>query len=290
MDYYQKYIKYKNKYLQLKGIKKNQIGGSDNVLYNSNTISLPYTIKEDKKEIFINIILWIAQDSKYNKNTKINKSNDKGFNFLFNSENEKLNKELNNDNYQEYIKNNDVIQLKFNPNNNGFIFVDNVRSSKNEIFELIFIMKNINILMIPNNFDVYKLKFIGKNNIYSRIEFLKSSLFNNDNPLESMIDLEYKKQNNIKADDDIKTDNNIKTYDDIKTDDDIKDIRYIKKYKESIIDVPDFIPNIFYPRDYSIGTNLPINNKNLDDSSFITESSISSDFSSDSSELYKYNE
>ena len=284
MNYYQKYIKYKNKYLQLKETnnKYSQKGGSDNVLYNSNNISLPHRIKENKKEIFINIVLWIAEDSKYNKNTKMNKE---GFNFPFNSENEELNKQLNNDNYQEYRKNNDVIQLKFNSNNDGFSFDSNIRCSKNEIFELIYIMNNIYVLQLPNDFDVFKLEFTGKNNIYSRIEFLKATLLNNSDAIESMIE-----PRNTKSINDNKLEtiyhnkpetiyhNKPETIEQLND-----DVNYDKP------SVPDFVPNVFYPSDYSVGTNFPISNKKLDDSPFISESSESSK-SSGSSELYNYNE
>ena len=301
MNYYQKYIKYKNKYLQLKETnnKYRQKGGSDNVLYNSNNISLPHRIKENKKEIFINIVLWIAEDSKYNKNTKMNKE---GFNFPFNSENEELNKQLNNDNYQEYRKNNDVIQLKFNSNNDGFGFDGNIRCSKNEIFELIYIMNNIYVLQLPNDFDVFKLEFTGKNNIYSRIEFLKATLLNNSDAIESMIEPRNNNKEELRNNNKEELRNNNK-----------EELR--NNNKEEIIEpinnkettnnkpntsepinnnndkpvVPDFVPNIFYSRDYSVGTNFPISNKKLDDSPFISESSESSK-SSGSSELYNYDE
>jgi hypothetical protein len=308
MNYYQKYIKYKNKYLQLKetNYKYNQNGGSDNVLYNSNNISLPHRIKENKKEIFINIVLWIAEDSKYNKNTKMNKE---GFNFPFNSENEELNKQLNNDNYQEYRKTNNVIQLKFNSNNDGFSFDGNIRCSKNEIFELIYIMNNIYVLQIPNNFDVFKLEFTGKNNIYSRIEFLKATLLNNSDATETMIEPRNTKSINDNKSETIEHNkietiehnkietiehNKIETIEHNKLEtinhnkpETIKplndDVNYDKPF------VPDFVPNVFYPSDYSVGMNFPISNKKLDDSPFISESSESSK-SSGSSELYNYNE
>ena len=302
MNYYQKYIKYKNKYLQLKetNYKYSQKGGNDNVLYNSNNISLPHRIKENKKEIFINIVLWIAQDSKYNKNTKMNK---KGFNFPFNSENEELNKQLNNDNYQEYRKTNDVIQLKFNSNNDGFSFDGNIRCSKNEIFELIYIMNNIYVLQLPNDFDIFKLKFIGKNNIYSRIEFLKATLLNNSDAIESMIEPRnnnkeeiIKPRNNNKPEynkpindeeETIKPVNNKQEYNKPRNDNEEETTESINNDDKPI--VPDFVPNIFYSRDYSVGTNFPISNKKLDDSPFISESSESSK-SSGSSELYNYDE
>jgi hypothetical protein len=287
MNYYQKYIKYKNKYLQLKEIHKEQKGGSDNVLYNSNNISLPHKIKENKKEIFINIVLWIAQDSKYNKNTKMNEN---GFDFPFDSENEELNKLLNNDNYQEYRKTNDKIQLKFNSNNDGFNFEGNIRCSKNEIFELVYIMNNIYVLQIPNEFDVFKLEFTGKNNIYARIEFLKTTLLSYDSSLESMVEPknnkiidETNKQNDYKEETNEKTSNKEETTEPINKQ---ETTELINNNKEETNNdnpyVPDFVPNVFYPSDYSIGTNFPISNRKLNDSPFISESS--------SSELYDYNE
>ena len=287
MNYYQKYIKYKNKYLQLKETNKIQIGGSDNVLYNSNIISLPHRINENKKKIFINIVLWIAQDSKYNKNTKLNE-HENGFNFQFNSENEELNKQLNNDNYQEYRRNNDVIELKFNSNNDGFSFNGNIRCSKNEIFELIYIMNNIYILQIPNNFDVFKLEFIGKNNIYSRIEFLKTTLLNNSDAIKSMIEPRNNKQINDKLE--YNEENTIKPINNKPINDKLEynEENTIKPINDKPF-IPDFVPNVFYSRDFSIGTNYQINNKKLDDSPFISESSESSK-SSGSSELYNYDE
>jgi hypothetical protein len=58
MNYYQKYIKYKNKYLQLKETNKDQRGGSyTSSIYPQYNFRLPYKIKEDKKVIFIDIVI-----------------------------------------------------------------------------------------------------------------------------------------------------------------------------------------------------------------------------------------
>jgi hypothetical protein len=271
--------------------------------------------------------------------------NKQGFNFPFNSENEELNKQLNNDNYQEYRKTNDEIQLKFNSNYDGFSFDGNIRCSKNEIFELIYIMNNIYVLQLPNDFDVFKLEFTGKNNIYSRIEFLKAALLNNSDAVESMIEPRTTKSindnksetiNNNKSEtvnnnkpetvnnkpetvnnNKLETVNNNKpetvnnkpeTVNNNKLEtvnnkpetvnnkpetinnnkpETIKPLNDDVNYDKPL--VPDFVPNVFYPSDYSVGMNFPISNKKLDDSPFISESSESSE-SSGSSELYNYDE
>jgi hypothetical protein len=102
------------------------------LLYNNDFVGLSRKIIENKKEIFINIILWISQDSKYNKNTtKI----DNGFRFKTNS-----------------------AELLFNDDNDGLIFVDNIKASKDEVFELSFIIKNIIELQITENFNLSDLK------------------------------------------------------------------------------------------------------------------------------------
>ena len=265
MDYYEKYLKYKTKYLKLKKININQRGGNDDViLYNNDLVNLSRKIKDSKKDIFIDIILWILQDSKYNKNTKKNVN---GFNFLTNSAN-----------------------LVFNKNMDGFYFINSVRASKDEIFELTFIIKNIIELQVTENFKVSDLNFHEKNNIYERIEFIKKYFITLDNyNLESISE---QKQFPIKT----KPIETTQERSPIETTQERSPIEItqerspietnpVKTQSEKPIlqsIIPNFEPETFYPSDYNIGLYEPIHYKK-DKDKFSSESIESSSESIESS-------
>ena len=294
MNYYEKYLKYKTKYLKLKQLSHIQLGGNDDIiLYNNDFVGLSRKIKDNKKDIFIDIILWILQDSKFNKETT---KNTNGFNFKTNS-----------------------AKLIFNDKLDGFVFVDNVKASKDEIFELTFIIKNIIEIQITENFNVSNFNFDGKKNIYERMNYIKNYFLKSES---NLTDLSEPKQKTYYEKPNYETKNQEKTESDF--DKSIYDTDTISEFKKPIYDtdnddtemkpkydtekpkhveksrydtekpkydnekpsyntetnkmVEDFEPNTFYPSDYIVGTNAPIPYKKEKDEYFDT-SSVSDDSS-----------
>jgi len=265
MNYYGKYIKYKSKYLKLKQKNIIQNGGNENIiLYNNDFVNLSRKIKDSKKDIFMDIILWISQDSKHNKNTT---KNDNGFCFLTNSAN-----------------------LVFNKNMDGFYFVNNIKASKDEIFELTFIIKNIIELEVTKNFKITDLNFSGKNNIYERIEHIKKYFISfGDNDLESISEqknkiteevrspLETIKHETTEVSSPLETRKHETTEVSSpleKTQNDSNS--FIKPSKQEKYMIPNFEPDTFYPSDYIVGMYEPIHYKK-DKNEFSSESSETSD-------------
>jgi len=251
MNFYEKYLKYKTKYLLLKQQHTtiNQQGGNDNniILYNSDFMNLSQKIKDNKKDLFIDIILWIFQDSKYNKDTK---KYENGFEFITNS-----------------------AKLIFNNNNDGFIFIDDNKASKDEVFELSFIIKNIIELQVTNNFNISDLKFNeNKKNIYTRINFIKNFFITQENNKLESISQPKQKIESVRKD----IESVRKDIEPVR-----KDIEPVRK-ETKIID--DFEPNTFFPNDMIVGTfeYIPYKREKDEFSSTISEdnTTINSEFSS----------
>jgi len=251
MNYYEKYIKYKSKYLKFKQKNIIQNGGNENIiLYNNDFVNLSRKIKDSKKNIFIDIILWILQDSKHNKNTT---KNDNGFIFLTNSAN-----------------------LVFNKNMDGFYFVNNIKASKDEIFELTFIIKNIIELEVTKNFKITDLNFSRKNNIYERIEYIKKYFDSfGDNDLESISEEKNKITEEVSSPLETRKHETHEVSSPLETTQNNKD-SLIKPIKEGKYMIPNFEPGTFYPSDYIVGMYEPIHYKK-DKSEFSSESSETSD-------------
>ena len=194
MNFYEKYLKYKTKYLLLNKINKNQIGGSHtSSIYPQYNFRLPYKIKDNKKDIFIDIVIWIAKVSNYLKDLSKNGSVENGFDLPFTNEFEQINKENNEKNYYDYKQYNNFIEMRFDFTNDGLHFKNDLRCTYNEINELIEIINNISNLLIPETLNTYELYMNNNtNNIKSRIEFLflkfkdeKESFVDNSSNLSS---------------------------------------------------------------------------------------------------------
>ncbi len=261
MNYYQKYIKYKTKYLNLKE-NKYFIQNGGTILYNSNKVGLSKKIISTKKEIFFDIILWILQDSIHNIHTK--KYNN-GFVFITNS-----------------------AKLIFNDNDDGFEFINNNNASKDEIFELIFVINKIINIKVPKDFKITDLNYKetdnktdNKNKIYKKINFINNFFNNKDNTnLENIFEpkniIKYSDNMKITTDNDKFIPENMK-----KPNKPFKPIEENKYQKHTLID--DFEPNTFFPSGvFTYPEPLPYKREIDDD----FDSSISSNISSSISSNY----